>query len=38
MLKAIFCVWDKISLNIPYEIVEETFLLSSGKKEQNFVC
>ena len=31
MLKAIFCVWDKISLNIPYEIVEE--LLSSDKKK-----
>ena len=32
MLKAIFCVWEKISLNIPYEIVEET-LLSSGQKK-----
>lgn len=31
MLAAIFCVWDKISLSIPYEIVEE--LLSSDKKK-----
>lgn len=31
MLKAIFCVWNKISLNIPYEIIEE--LMSSDKKK-----
>ena len=28
----------RIALNIPYEIVEEAFLLSSDKKKQNFVC